>query len=178
MPTLNATTGGSSTNSYLTRVAADDAASLLVSADRLNAWLSVSNTAREVYLMRATKMLDLYFTWSGLRATTTQVLGWPRYFARAFDSDYLYILSTVIPQKVLDATTLMAILLSEGVTPQDSTAAPLSNLKVGPIELTFDQGKSAKVASTIPTDVIDVLNNVGEFIGQVAGARMVPLIRA
>lgn len=175
MAAINADILSSSANSYVTVAAAAETAALLISDARLVVWTALSSTLKESYLMRATKLLDVYFTWTGYRLVLTQPLGWPRGYAYSVDG--MELLTTAFPQKVVDATVLQAILLSEGVTTESSSEAPLSQLKVGPIELKFDQTKSAAVASSVALDVIDILRPIGEFIGSTTGARMAPLIR-
>jgi len=175
MPTLDATIGGATANSYCTAAVSVDALALLVSADRLAAWIALDEPSKEVFLMRATKLLDQNFDWAGYRNTIAQALAWPRYLA--YDVDQIIVGEDRIPSKVVDATCLLAISISEGSTADDFAASPLKQLRVGTIRMDFNDAEGARVTATIPPEVIECLPPIGEYNGASGGARSVSLVR-
>lgn len=109
---LDATIGGTSSNSYVTRVEAD-----AYFADRLNSsangdWTNDSagvargNTVKEQALVTATRRIDEEM-FLGLKASSTQALKWPR--VNVYDEDGLIFDSASIPERVKQAVYITAL---------------------------------------------------------------------
>jgi hypothetical protein len=100
---LDATVGGSTSNSYVTRAEAD-----AYFADRLNAtdFTGASTANRDAALITATRRIDEEM-FLGLKASTTQALKWPR--VNVQDEDGYYFDSEAIPERVKQATFITAL---------------------------------------------------------------------
>jgi hypothetical protein len=143
-PTLIATVGGSTANSYVTVA---DCTTYLNARLNVSAWTDAVTAATgdpERALIAATKRLDEE-RWvgdpvnalTGTTDDTTQALQWPRY--GAIDQNGWEYLSTVIPQPVKDATCELALyLLNQGTTdPSQPTGLEgFKNVTVGALDIT------------------------------------------
>jgi hypothetical protein len=110
MPTIVATIGSATANSFVTVAECDAYCDGRLNADAWNAEPDDDQKARA--LIDATRELSNK-TWIGAgRVTTTQALNWPRAFALNPDTawiGYSYYLQTEIPQRVKDATCELAL---------------------------------------------------------------------
>lgn len=132
--TLDPTVGGAAANTFVALAEA-----LTYHGNRLNAgaWSVASTDDQSRALIEATRELST-MVWQGARATDTQALSWPRFLAPNPDSAavayWAYFDSTVIPQRIKDATCELALeFLRAGtadIASTDSTA--------GVIEKTVD----------------------------------------
>ena len=109
---LDATVGGPSANSYVTRAAADS-----YFADRHGAsdWTSATDTAlKDQCLMSATWRLDQEQA-KGQRSSTTQRLAWPRTYVEDPDvplgATATYLDGATIPRRLQEATYELALVL-------------------------------------------------------------------
>jgi len=109
--TIVATVGSATANSYVTEVE-----QIAYMATHLNAstWTSITGSTctetEKAAMVEATRELTA-LAWQGTRTDETQVLSWPRAWASNPDSPnfaYNYYLSTVVPQRVKDATMELA----------------------------------------------------------------------
>jgi len=170
MAIIDATVGGSASNSYETRIGAqayfdtrlpvsgwddaDDQDVLLIMATRvLNASLqpgkSIIYPAKDgvpYYLIRR--------TWTGVPATTTQALAWPR--IGMFDANGNPIPSDVIPQALKDAESELAgqLGLSDRTLDNDVSLQGLTSVRAGSVALTFKDYIERKV---LPQAVWDLM---------------------
>ena len=127
---LDASVGGSASNSYLTVAEAD-----AYHTKRLfnSAWTSISDVpTKEAALEWATRVLDRQ-NWNGYRMAITQALRWPR--AYVYDLDGIMIPSNIIPQFLKDATAELAFLLVQQDRTGDAGTEGFSSITVGPIKL-------------------------------------------
>lgn len=126
--TIDATVGGASANSFVTEVEAD---AYLEARLNASAWTG-SNKA--VALVEATRELNTR-DWAGRKATDTQSLLWPRQWAPDPDGPSCgYLSSSVIPQRIKDATCELALeFLKAG-----STDLAAQDPNAGVIEKTVD----------------------------------------
>ena len=179
MPTLDATVGGLASNSYLTLDQALAIAEIVLSGPAYQAFLNQATDDRSVCLMRATRMIERSFEWSGYKVDDDQALAWPRYSGAdiAGSSNTLIYGQTTIPVDVLDATVMLASYIAQGYTETDSLGSPATNIKLGPISIAFDSNKT-KSKSTIPEDVISTLNKLGTYMGVSSGGRAISLERS
>lgn len=147
-----------STSSYVTVQESDEMASMTPSGE---IWLEMDGGLKLSSLSYSSKMLDSFFDWAGQIATDIQSLRWPR--KNVYDRDGRLIDSTTIPNRIKEATFMLALSVSkgeiEGVTPGN-----LESLKIGPIALSFDT-TITKNDQPVSTSVIAMLNDFGNYTG-------------
>lgn len=154
MPTIDATVGGASANSYITRAAATT-----YFDERLNsgAWTSAADADKDRALIQATRRLDQE-NWQGVRVTTGQALDWPRYWAT--DEDGEEYAADAIPQPIKDATCELALrFLNDGTTDTlaDTGLEEFVQAKIGPMEV---ERNRAFRAGQLPETVMRLLRHV------------------
>lgn len=168
VPTLDATVGGASANSYCTLVEAE----LYVSAKLYHdSWDNAENDDKTVALIWATRLLDEQVDWTGIKVSDTQALRWPRY--DAWDRDGYEILSTIIPQWLKNATAEFAfhLLLKDRLQTMDDNVAGLTSVTAGSVSVSFD--KMDRIDLFPPS----VLSIIKDFATNATGGWQVPLIR-
>lgn len=154
MPTLDATVGGASANSYISVADADT-----YFDERLNVsnWTGASADNKARALIMATTRIDQE-KFEGEKSTTGQALKFPR--IDAYDDDAEEFPSDAIPQIVKDATCEMALrLLNDGTTDAlaDTGLEEYERIKVGSIEVTTRAGFDA---GQLPDNVRRLLREV------------------
>lgn len=136
--TVDATVGGASANSYVTKAEAD--AYVL---GRLNAstWEDETDTDKlNRALVSATRRLDQE-EWQGRKVATTQALEWPR--SGTSDQNGNAYATDAIPQPVKDATCELALaMLSEDLL-ADSGLEAFNSVTVGSLQVTPRHGRPA-----------------------------------
>ena len=101
--TIDATVGGTDTNSYLTLIECDD---LIHARPFHSKWdLITDDEEKNAALVWATRLLS-DFTWTGLIASQTQKQAWPR--SSVYDNDGREYLSTVYPEFLTVACSELA----------------------------------------------------------------------
>lgn len=175
MPAFDASVGGLHSTSYVSVEDALDRLSLLVSPDLLAEFEALDTATQQNYLMRSTKTLDGSFKWNGFRNTSSQNLAWPR---AGVYVDGRYLPSDAISSSLADATSLFAVVLQQGYSFSTSTATPLKEVKIGPIEVVFDSSKNATSPLSLPLEIIEMLQFLGDYAGVSAGAKVIDLERA
>lgn len=173
-PTLVATAGDASANTYATLAEAETYHTGHPHADT---WAEADALAQTRALLLATRLLDAQVNWQGAIATLTQALGWPR--LQAYDRHDRSIGSTEIPQRVKDATCEYArwLLARDRTADRDSDVDGLKRVRVeGVVEVEFrDADGGAKV---MPDAVWLLLTGYGEVIRGSGRSRMsIPLAR-
>lgn len=174
MPTLDATVGGASANSYVTVAAADTYLDTRLNAAAWNDELDVNQKERA--LIEATRELDR-LPWKGRRVTDAQALAWPREDVPDPDAtladpaqDFPFFADTVIPARVQDATFELALeFLRAGST--DVAALPgdagIQSEDVGPTSVTYGSpGSRPRGLGRFPR-VVRFLGPLLEGAGQV-----------
>lgn len=176
---LDSTLSSDVANSYVTVERADELVPLLVSTARATAWLAKTAAQKSIFLMRAAKMMDMYFEWEGVRVSDTQALGWPRDYFTAPDRA-IWFDARLVPQPVIDAQILFAINLSEGFEPVTSAGAQpnVTGVKISTIAVQFDTERAGQANILVPLEVNDALRGFGWYIGTVSGPHTVRLERA
>ena len=139
--TFDATTGGTSANSYITVEDADDYFAMRVHADN---WDAASTATKQKVLMDATRRLDR-IQYTGEKTSDTQALEWPRTGVilrdEAIDDDE-------IPARILDAVCELALaVLNSNI----DTGVPegVQSFTVGGVSV----GLSGASSSTFPPEV-------------------------
>lgn len=154
--TIDATSGGASSNSYVTLVEAQ-----AYMDTRLNgsAWDSASTDSQNRALVEATRELTV-MRFIGLKATNTQALQWPRSFAENPDAPWpglQWFGTTEIPQRVKDAACEIAFqFLNLGTTDLAALDPTLNTQtkKVDVLETTyFAPGQRAQGINRFPRAV-------------------------
>lgn len=170
-PTIDASVGGVSSNSYCTVLEANAYfdSRIALTPD----WSSADSAA--VLLVMATRVLDAlaqpfktlvppqggtpaYYRvrrqWTGQRATATQRLAWPR--VGMFDANGDPIPSTIIPQELKDAESEFAGQLLQGdpTLNNDVIVQGLTSIRAGSVSLAFKNNITPQV---IPDAVYNLL---------------------
>ena len=167
--TIDATVGGSDSNSYVTMAEATT-----YMKDRLHktAWDNAGSSDKAAALLWAAKIIDSRMEWLGQRATETQALSWPRVYAVDPDPAYLptinelfgrpiiaYIPGDIIPNDIKYAQCEMALaLLGSDLSAQPGSTG-LNSLAVGSLKLDF--APTREQTPTIPRQVDELLNRYG-----------------
>ncbi len=158
MATIDATVGGIASNSFETLVEAtayfatrstiqawedaDDQSVLLIMATRVLEAM-IASPRRVLVRSGAGQSLQAYYrtapTWTGVSATTTQILSWPR--DRMYTRNGVLIPLDVIPQELKNAQSELAGQLAIGDRTLDNEviAQGLTSIKVGSVSLAFKQ---------------------------------------
>lgn len=142
MPTIDATVGGTSANSYL-----DDTTAEVMADERLQVaeWDGASADDQARALIMATARLE-QLTYKGIKSASGQALKWPR--SDVIDENGDEYDSTAIPDLVLHATFETALwLLNQNAASTDPLAPTglegFIRAKVGPIEVEPNLGQRA-----------------------------------
>lgn len=132
-PTLDATPGGASANSFIAQA---DATTYLDGLLNTDAWTNASSADKDRALIAATRWLSA-LGYGGSRSTSTQALSWPRLFAANPDVagyGWAYYSTTIVPARVQNATCKLALEFLNAGTTDISGQEPT----VGIIEKTVD----------------------------------------
>lgn len=149
--TFDSTSGGTTSNSYLSVTEANDYFGGRFGADE---WNNFSDTQKKQLLVTATKKLESA-VFGGSRATKTQALAWPR--INIVDQDG-YSLNGVLPTKLKEATCEMAYWIwSEGDRIlSDTEILQVDSYNVGPINVAVN-----KQRIVFPPLVESLLKSIG-----------------
>ena len=150
--TIDATAGGSSSNSYCTLAEADTYHEGVFHKDDWN----VVDVDKEVALIQATAILDMRYTWAGKKKTDDQALRWPR--TGVADVDGYALDSDVIPKALKNATAEFARYLISN-DPSVVAGKGISSVE----GIVFDK---ADKADQIPDNVKSMLAGLGSLVGQ------------
>ena len=149
--TLVATPGAANANTYLTKAEASSVGGYIESRLFKTNWTSATVANRNTALVQATRIIDDWFSWQGVRANEAQALDWPRY--NAYDCDDYSFDGDEIPQALKDATAELAYWLLSGtdVTTKPDTLG-FSRIKVDVLELDVD--KADRDGDTVVPDIV------------------------
>lgn len=151
-PTLIATPGSASANSYLTVAEGDTYHDARLSATD---WSGASADTRTVALIHATRTLDAMMDWAQHQTDEDQALRWPRQGVVAAN-ELEFIAETEVPQELKNATAEFArqLIVSDTTANSDIETLKIRSLSAGSVALTFDGGVTNKV---IPDSVYFLL---------------------
>jgi hypothetical protein len=164
---FDASVGGTASNSYVT--VAEATAYFEASFGR-SAWASSAD--QEALLISATRYLDLYLDWDGMRVSQDQALEWPR--TGAYDKTGCEYSSTIIPMPVKFATYELAyhMLVNGDLSFEDQS---IDRVKVGSIDVQFTE---RSVDSGIPKSIEAIVRHIGSTnLASASSVRCVPLER-
>lgn len=143
----------------------DEATMLTYVRDRVadesvqDAWIDLTASEKARYLVNATRLLDGMATWIGDRYSRDQRLAWPRVNAY-FDGFYLDV--TIVPDAVKEATCEMALwMLSNSGAISASTPYGYDSIKVGSLEINFNEGVAKQAQQYFPEQVAYILEGYG-----------------
>jgi hypothetical protein len=142
-PTLEATPGLATSNSYCTVAEAETYFDSRLSA---TAWSGASAANKIISLIMATRVLDASYVWYEWPVDSVQVLQWPR-VGMIGQNPNEFVPTTVIPQALKEATAELAMqLITEDRTlDSDIETKGLRSLTAGPVGLVFKDNVKAKV---------------------------------
>lgn len=134
-PTLIATSGAADANTYATLIEANTYISARL---HVSLWDESGNDDKNKALLWATSLLDDLVSWTGLKASTTQALRWPR--TSVWDIDGQSVTSSAIPQFLIDATSEFAFhLLDEDRTLETNREViGFESMTIGPLSMEID----------------------------------------
>jgi len=159
MPTVIATPGATTANSYATKAQASVIGGYFETKLFTTSWTGASVSDRNTALIWATRLLDDWVSWIGTKVDENQSLRWPRYEVK--DEDGYYVDSDAIPVFLREATSELAGYLLAG----DPTAEPdtkgYKRLKVDVLELEVDK-HDRDSATTIPDSVKSMVAHYGQ----------------
>ena len=159
-PTINATTGSDTANSYSTRQEADTYHDTHLYGD---SWASADGWKKASALIWATRLLDEQLSWLGTKASSTQALRWPR--TDVMDADGYEFPSTSIPVWLRNATAELArYLLTEDRTAERGYG--LKRVTADVVEVEFD---SADEKPILPPSVRSMIGAYGSVQGGAQG---------
>lgn len=154
---LDATIGGSASNSYVTLAAAN---SFFEGRYSDGGWSALSDANKERALVAATRLIDrLLFVAD--RATAIQRLEWPRLYVRKASRTYtetgddLYYDNDELPQQLKDAVCELATMLAAGTyteTPGRKVQSWSSD------DQSFTYASDGRAAGALPDAVIQLLS--------------------
>ena len=143
--------GSANANSYCSIVEAESYFEFRLHKD---VWGNSFADEKLAALVWATYLLDQQAAWSGIKATETQALRWPRRNVR--DPEGVYISASIIPQWLKNATAEYAMhLLNDDIT-KSSLESNINRIKVGPIEMEYEP-KTMPPRRPIPSSVSDMI---------------------
>lgn len=169
MATIIATVGAVDANCYCTVAEADTYHDNMLYG---TAWTDEDDDDKKIQaLIWATRLLDEQVDWDGDKASTTQVLRWPRY--NVYDRDGYVFSNTIIPQWLKNATAEFArhLLLKDRLQTMDDNVAGLTSVTAGPVSVDFD---SMDRIELFPPSVLSIIK---DFARMSSGGMVVPLVR-
>lgn len=128
---------------------------------RLNntAWTSADVATKTAALIQATRLLDSYVTWAGLKKTAEQSLQFPRAGIYVNNTDY----SGIIPTELKNAECELALVLLQQDTQAISDTVGFSQISVaGTVSLTIDKHDRVK---EVPSHVFMLISHLGNRKG-------------
>jgi hypothetical protein len=147
--TVDATVGGTTSNSYIDVAAADQI--MEYRQTTFATWSALSADQKGAALISASQMFDS-IKWKGVRTAETQALRWPR--SGVYDQDGYAIDDDVIPADVAEALADYAYTVSQGDQFQATGLEGFSEIKVDVIGLKLDADDRD---SAIPDRILDRL---------------------
>lgn len=145
--TIQATAGHVSANSYATIAEGD---TYFQSHLYYTNWENVGDDEKCRALQTATRMLDYWFEWQGVAASSSQALLWPR--DGVMGRNGYELASDTIPTEIKEATFELALMLLGSNQEADSPTETqgLKSLTAGPVSMTF----ASAIAKPIPDAVM------------------------
>ena len=129
-------------------------------------WTGATTATKETALVMATRLIDAYFTFRGIKSVTAQALRWPRFGCPDVETGGDFV-STAIPAELVAATCELA---RELIT-IDRTAAPagegIAKTWLSSTGTTYDKSDRRPV---IPRHVVRMLDRLGSVEEERSGS--------
>ena len=148
---LDATVGGENANSYLTVEEAD-----AYFTERMHSTDWSASVDKEAALITCTRLLDRNVKWSGVKASETQALDWPRF--GMVDRDGYYVDEDIVPEPVKQAVCELAYFMLGGDRTEENPLKGLKSVKIDTLAIEADRWDFPKV---IPDAVWAALGEYG-----------------
>jgi len=146
-------TGLAAATSYVSVADADDYMSLIPAT---TAWDALTpDSAKEDYLMFATRVLDNKSDFIGVKTNTDASLRWPRSYV--YDRDAVLILNTVVPTEIEHATTELARILLENDITTGQDVDHIKKLMVDVVQIEYQKDTSQLRISNYINSILDPL---------------------
>lgn len=152
--------GLTNANSYVSLLDAEQELIQLPDAYKTN-WDTTSDHVKERLLVWASRLLDEWVDWYGVKNTQDQALRWPR--SGVVDRDDYTLSSSVIPAFLKTATAYLAKEIVIG----DRTSEPvqgIDSLTVGPISIDFT-GENTPSKRVLPSAIRAMVSPYGRLKG-------------
>lgn len=123
------------------------------------AWEDLDTEVQSMYLVNATRAIDMYVEWIGDKYSRDQRLDWPR--VNAYVDSYL-VDQITFPQPIVEATYEMALwmMTNAGEVYVDQSSS-YDAIKVGPITIDFNQQALGSARQYFPDIVAAILKDYG-----------------
>jgi hypothetical protein len=146
---LDATIGGTSSDSYITVADADT-----YHGNNLNVtdWTGASTADKEKALKMSTRLMDERIDWIGEKNTDTQALRYPR--AGVTTPDGYSVETTELPTPITNACAEFAKYLIASDRTGDASGKGITSVGVGSVSLTFDKTDTADVLPSIVSEML------------------------
>ena len=165
---LDATVGGSASNSYVTEAEADLYFENRLYSDNWNTFADTENA-----LILATSMIDWYITWIGHKTSIDQALGWPRTGAILPSGDEID--DDVIPNPVKVAVYELALAMTEEDVTLDNELKGFKKIKADTLEMELDGSSRNPLPNAMPDRIYKILSDLissGNTAGSVKVIRL------
>lgn len=161
-------TGLANATSYVSIAEADDFFS--VDLFENTAWAALNTTQKQNLLIKATRLMDAYYDYSGNKVFENASLRWPR--SGVVDLDGNSVSQSIVPVAVKNATCELAYSLTTDNLAEEPDDRGLSSIEVSSIKIVFD--KSDK-KGYVPIKSKNWMRGYGRLM---AGSKVVKLILA
>lgn len=147
--------GKSNANAYASAGAADAYHTKHLYA---TTWTAASSATKDTALTMATRLIDVEFTFMGVKVSDTQALEWPRF--DIYDRDGFIVQATTIPPALIDATAEFARLLIAEDRTAETGDRGFSRIKAGSVEADINPRDRKRV---VPPTVAAMLAPFGRL---------------
>lgn len=146
---IDASIGGSASNSYVTLARGSD---LIEQLPHMADWVIDYASPRAQFLVHATRLIDRHFWFSGSKASNTQALQWPRVgVTRTQTHDTLS--SSTIPDFIEWATVEWAHAIYQDAEGDTDIAPGISRLRTHSYEVEFN-GRGRRQIPAVVSDLL------------------------
>lgn len=158
---IDATVGGTSSNSYVTLQEADD---YYINRSHFTGWLALDEDVKSSLLVTASLQLDWYIKWKGTKATETQSMEWPR--TGVVDKNVFDVSDAIIPVSVKQAVFELALSSVKSDRTADNPLAGISSIKAGSLAVKAEDPSFTSTAKqAIPEKVKKILTGLTVYSG-------------
>jgi len=167
---INATIGGSVSNSYVTL---DEADTYFESRNHSSDWDECDDETKEKHLITATNQIDWFFDFNGSKTDSTQALSFPRY--ECYDNKLdEYVESDIIPNKVKYAVFELVLASLNEDRFADDDMIGLQEVQIGTLRVKANSsGSWQKSKQPIPEVVYKILSGLSSLTNSSMFSRVI-----